>query len=225
MAMNQERPGRTRRWPVLVGVLLFLVAVVVVLVWRSSSANPDPTSSAGSTQPTSSPSSSGPAPTDLTTTPSPDSSPAPTSAVTDPAPSESSTPFPTTTVAVDAPAAPAAAVEARVTTIEAITGEAVQAGEIGGPALRVTLTISNGSDEDLDLSSAVVNLYYGQAATPATTLAQPGGSPFAGTLRPGRSTSGVYLFTVPLDSRSDVHIELDAQLGGPVVVFSGAAPS
>ena len=109
-----------------------------------------------------------------------------------------------------------------ITSIESVQGQAVQAGEVGGPALRVTVTVTNGGEGTLDASHIVVNGYYGADRRPAPSLIQPGGVPFFGTLSAGQSTYGIYVLTIPTDQRANVWISVDYRVSAPVVVFRGA---
>ncbi len=96
------------------------------------------------------------------------------------------------------PAAPDQTVQApdgvtvRLAQVEHVEGEAVAAGETSGPAVRLTVEVTNGTDAPLDLSYAVVNAYTGEDRAPAGRLVQPGGQPFEGELaraRAGRASS------------------------------------
>ncbi|MBO3088923.1 hypothetical protein [Cellulomonas dongxiuzhuiae] len=130
---------------------------------------------------------------------------------------------PTVTVPIDAVAELAEAVTARLSAVDAVDGEAVQPGEVGGPALRVEIELVNGSTAPLDLRGAVVNLYHGPQQTPATALTEPGGSPLPHGLEAGATATGAFVFAVPADARDDVRVELDVRAVGPVVLFAGAA--
>lgn len=126
-----------------------------------------------------------------------------------------------------APAAPRDSVEGEdgvrvaITKIEQVQAEAVQPGETAGPALRVTVTITNAGNGRLDTSRVVVNGYYGAERTPAGTAVQPGGVPFAGDLETGQTTYGVYLFTIPADQQSNAMVTVDYRVSEAVVVFEG----
>lgn len=105
--------------------------------------------------------------------------------------------------------------------VEVVDGEAMSPGEVEGPALRLTLTVENASDLELDTSAAVVNLYYGPDATPANTFEQPGGVPFPAVIPSGRSAQGVFLFAVPEEERDEVRLEIDLAPELQVVVING----
>lgn len=113
-------------------------------------------------------------------------------------------------------------VRVRIDRIESVEGEAFSAGEIAGPAIRVSVTVENDSDEPLDLGFAVVNAYVGPDRAPAGTVTQPGGVRFAGVLAPGESGTGVSLFTIAEADRDDVTITVDYSADVSTVVFQGA---
>ncbi len=218
-------PGRrSARWQAVaaaVGVLVVLAAIVLA----SRSPRPLPSSA---TSPTSSVSQVAPSPSGAAT---PSAAATPGEAATSPAAptvaptSAAPTPAPTGVVPIDSSADAATGVTLHVASIEAVQGEAVQPGEVGGPALRVTVDVTNGTSASVSLADAVVNLYYGTTWTPAVPLAKPGGVAFPAQLAADASGTGTFLFAVPEASRTLVRIEVDAQLGGPVVVFEGSAPS
>lgn len=107
--------------------------------------------------------------------------------------------------------------------IESVQGVARGTGEVAGPALRLTLRMSNGSDSAVSLESAVVDLTTGADQTPAPTLTDPGGRPFAGDVPAGGSRTGVYVFAVPEDARDRLRVAVSYLSGAPVVVLAGAA--
>ncbi|MCR1984350.1 hypothetical protein NSA53_19140 [Cellulosimicrobium cellulans] len=125
------------------------------------------------------------------------------------------------------PAAPDQTVQApdgvavRLAQVEHVEGEAVAAGETSGPAVRLTVEVTNGTDAPLDLSYAVVNAYTGEDRVPAGRLVQPGGRPFEGELAPGESGTGVVLFSIPDADRDDVTVAVEYAPGTSTVVFRG----
>lgn len=185
-------------------------------------------SSSTSVSPTGRPSSDAPS---ASATPSADATPA------EPAPSEPAAAAPPGAVPgpdgratmppvpLDATVEPAPSVSARVTALEPVEGVTTVPGEVGGPSVRVTVEVANGTSAPLDLSSAVVNAYYGPELTPARGLLEPGGSPFPASVAPGTSASGVYVFRVPVESRGQVRFELDLAPGATVVLLEGPAPA
>lgn len=115
-------------------------------------------------------------------------------------------------------------VTARLTRIEAVEGVAVGPGQIAGPSLRVTLEVRNQTAEPISLTAALVQLYYGEDATPADSLSGPGVSEFSGTLDPGETATGVYVFRTPEDQRDVVQVTFGYEPGGDKVAFEGSAP-
>lgn len=126
-----------------------------------------------------------------------------------------------TAIAIESAALPSEGIQARLSLIESVEGEAVIPGEVGGPALRVTLDVTNATGEPFSTPAVVVNLYTGEGLSPAGPVLNPGGSPFPEKIPPGGSARGVYLFTVPSQERKNVTVEVDLAVGTPIVVFQG----
>ena len=111
----------------------------------------------------------------------------------------------------------------RVEKIESVEGVARGTGEIAGPALRLTLRVSNDSNSAVSLESAVVDVTTGADRTPAPTLTGPGGKPFEGEVRAGGSMTAVYVFAVPEVARDHLQVAVSYASGAPVVLLAGAA--
>ncbi|VXB73896.1 hypothetical protein [Plantibacter sp. T3] len=126
-------------------------------------------------------------------------------------------------VGLDQAAVAASGVGAAITKLESIQGEAVGAGDISGPSIRVTIALTNGTSADLDTAFIAVNAYSGPDETPANLLVKPGGKPFAGVIAPGGTQEAVLIFAIPEADRADVKITLDYQAGQPSLVFQGDA--
>ena len=151
---------------------------------------------------------------------SPDA-PRPTQTPT-PAPTESEGAFPELSpVAPDATIIADEGIELSLSSLQAVQGEATSAGETSGPAIRATVLVVNTGAEPLDLEYVTVNAYSGKDRAPAGTLTQPGGAPFEGTLAPGESAEGTYLFSVAEADREDVTITVDYLFGARIAVFRG----
>jgi len=208
-ATDETRPSRRRAW-IAMTVLLVVIALAVVaalLVPRLTSAAPGPTASATPTEP----------PRDIIDPDAPRETAQPS-----PAPLESDEPFAELSpVAPDQTVVTDDGVDISLSSVQAVQGQATLAGETSGPAVRATVRIVNTGDEPLDLEYVVVNAYSGDERTPAGTLTQPGGAPFEGTLAPGDSAEGTYLFSLADDVRDDVSITVDYLLGAKVAVFRG----
>lgn len=109
---------------------------------------------------------------------------------------------------------------ANVVSVESYTATAKRAGEVSGPAVKVTLRLTNGTGSAFPLSTAGVNAYYGSEATPAAPVAgDPAAKPFSGSLTPGAAATAVYVFSVPADEEGSVTLTLSDQAGARLVVF------
>ena len=221
MAEPVRRAGSRRAAAVLITVLALVIAAFVVVGIVTAAASP-----AGPVAP----SSTAPA---ATVTPSPGSSasasvtPTPTaSATAKPKPTKVAVPKvqPTATATISAPKAIVKRLTAKVSKMEAVTGKANAPGEVGGPSVRFTITITNTTGKSVNLSNTVVNAYYGSAATPAIELQSPGGADFPASVATGRSATGVFVFNIPTASRGSVKVTVDTSVNNPVVAFKGAAP-
>jgi hypothetical protein len=113
---------------------------------------------------------------------------------------------------------------AAVVRSEAVAGKADGPGEIGGPAVRFTVRITNTTGAPVSLADTVVNAYYGSAETPAVQLRMPGGVDFPTSVADGGSATGVFVFNIPSASRSSVKVTVDTSVRNPVIAFQGSAP-
>ncbi|GEK78815.1 hypothetical protein [Agrococcus baldri] len=219
-----ERASAQRRW-----VIVAIVAAVVIFVgviWAAVATGAGAPRAGSSVSPT--PAATAPAASD----PAPTSSQAPA-----PSAAPAATPPPAVPTAAppasDAPIAPEAApvepeevaeqegVEVELARIERVQGEAIAPGEIAGPAIRLTVDVRNGTDEPIDAGLIVVNAYFGDARTPGNSLMQPGGSPFGGSIAPGESARGVYLFESGDVELADTLVGVDVVPGQPTITFRG----
>jgi hypothetical protein len=204
-----EHARRRRIWLWGGGAALVAIAVaVIVYAFSLAGSSPKPadaaagTPSASATPDAVNPAPAPPAPTPLTTSP-------PVAMPELPA------------VAPDKPSDNGKGLVTEISRMRAVQGEAVQAGEISGPAVQFTLTLTNRTDAAVDLSLIAVNAYIGPNRTPAGGLVKPGGAPFEGTLAPGKHATGVYVFTIPEAQRRDVTLTVDYRAGQPAFVFRG----
>ena len=124
-------------------------------------------------------------------------------------------------VALQAPANVNSVVVSLVT-IQAFIVGVSGPGEVAGPALAVTVKISNNSSKSVDVSSAVVTLLdaEGQVGTP--TPASPA-APFTGSLQPGASASGVYVFGIAKTQRNPINVYVSYTAGAATAHFVGNA--
>ncbi|MBO0901676.1 hypothetical protein J1G43_17075 [Cellulomonas sp. zg-ZUI22] len=116
-------------------------------------------------------------------------------------------------------AARTAGAAVRLAAVERVDGVATSPGEIAGPAVRCTVEVTNEGDTPVDLALVAVNA--STAGVPLVALVEPGGRPLAGSLAPGASGTGVFLFRLADGAAADVTLVVDVLPGEPAAVFAG----
>jgi hypothetical protein len=111
-------------------------------------------------------------------------------------------------------------VVAKLDKIESIVATAHGPGEISGPALAFTITVTNRSTEAVDLGSVIVNLTDAHG-DPGVSMFGPPAVLLSGTLAVGASATGTYVFAVASAAASMVRLEVSYSTQAPTVVFSG----
>ena len=127
-------------------------------------------------------------------------------------------------VAIDGGSAATGGVDIRVTSTEAVDGEARGIGEIAGPSVRFTVSIANGGKDPVDLSSAVITVEAGADRLPCSELSGPDSVPFPAVVNPGETVTGKFVFLIPVDSRSDVSVFVNFSVDAAVAAFKGQVP-
>jgi hypothetical protein len=121
---------------------------------------------------------------------------------------------PLTAVAIGTSAELSNGVTIKVVSSKPFTAMAHNPDDTAGPAIAVTLEIHNGSSSPVDLSRLSVGATYGNG-TPADENTSPPSKLWSGSLAPGASQQGTYVFRVPTN-----------QVGNVIVsVNSGTAPN
>lgn len=93
-------------------------------------------------------------------------------------------------------------------------------GEIAGSALVVPVTVRNDTSAAIDLGGLVVNASYGSGAgTPASPSDASPARPLAGSLGPGRSSVGQYVFVAPATAASRMRVEVSSSDAARILVF------
>jgi hypothetical protein len=207
-----ESTLRRTRWILAISVAVIAVIVISGVIWAVAAAG-----NGGVAHPTATETRSAPPPspgTDGGSTPG---------AIAEPPPgTDPPVPPELAPVAPDQQAVGDDGMRVRIDRIESVEGEAFSPGEIAGPAVRVTITIENDTDQPLDLGLTAVNAYVGPDRAPAGRLTEPGGVPFEGVLEPGESGSAVMLFTVAESDRDEVTITVDYSVDVSTIVFQGS---
>ena len=207
----------SRRRTAVAAVLGLLAAVLVVLALTTGGSDDEPAGAAGAT-PSATSAAPSAAPTTVALAPAADT-PAPTGPTTDAdEPPASLAPVP-----LDQPAAVGDGVTARVVSLDAVDATGVGPGNVTGPALRVTVAMTNGTAGALPLGGVAVDLASGPELVPASPVNDPSAAPFSGTVAAGGTAQGVYVFSIAAADRADVTLSVGYEAGAPVLVFTGAA--
>ena len=207
--------GSSRRGAVVAGVLAVVAAALVVLALTTGGSGSDPAAASPATATSAAPTA---APTTVALAPAADT-PAPTGPTTDAdEPPASLAPVP-----LDQPAAVGDGVTARVVSLDAVDATGVGPGNVTGPALRVTVALTNGTADALPLGGVAVDLASGPELVPASPVNDPSAAPFSGTVAAGGTAQGVYVFSIAAADRADVTLSVGYEAGAPVLVFTGAA--
>jgi hypothetical protein len=213
---DTDAPRRHRSiWITVGAVVLVVVVIVVVVILTRGGDNPGVSPGAESSSGTAAVS-PGAAPT----------SPVPSPSIPKPTASGTPTVVPTggtesTTAPLTEKAALGNGVSVQVSKIESVQGEAQGPGEIAGPAVRVSIEVTNGTKKEVPMNLALVNVYYGKNKAPASPLSGPGVAPLSGTIPAGGSASGTYVFGVPVNQRDPLTVEFSYTTDAPTVIFSG----
>ena len=126
---------------------------------------------------------------------------------------------PTKEVGLDEKADVGAGVTAWIEKVRSISVTAKTPGEIAGPAVAVELSVHNGGDEPIDLSSAMVSLTSGDDLLGQPTTSDPY-APFSGSLDADETASATYVFLLPEESRSDISVSIQYVAGAPTALFA-----
>jgi hypothetical protein len=132
-------------------------------------------------------------------------------------------PQPTETAPLRSAAPISGSLTAAIVSMKAVEASATQPGQVGGPAVRFTVRLTNTGTSPIDLSSTVLNVYSGVDEEPAYQL-DSDGVVFPASVPAGRSVTGSAVFTIPTADRAHVQVTVDTSTSAPVVAFSGAAP-
>ncbi|MFJ2543455.1 hypothetical protein [Microbacterium sp. NPDC087589] len=128
-------------------------------------------------------------------------------------------------VPLDEPAPAVQGVVSEVTALEAITAGNDIPGEPSGPAIQVTVRLTNDSDEAVDTAGANVTLTYGgDDRLPAAGLTGDGSSVWPASIAAGASAEAIFQFAVPSSPEGDLRVTVDILASAPNVIFVGPRP-
>jgi hypothetical protein len=112
-------------------------------------------------------------------------------------------------------------VTARITSVESVEAEGHLPGEFSGPAVALTIEVTNRSDDAVDLGTVTADLTFGDGLS-AYPVFDPERPPFSGEVAPGDVASGSYVFTLDPSERDDVALRLSYSTEVPTVIFAGS---
>ncbi|TDW29960.1 hypothetical protein [Cryobacterium psychrophilum] len=239
MTVQPPAPSRVR-WVTRLGWIAVASAVIVLIVLTTAvvrantaaqeslrpaaSATPTPGRASPAATSGATPSASPEAPNTATpVAPDPETAPPVTAPPT--VPGDAAPPVEQAPVSLTDSAAAVTEVVFSLGALKAVDGVAQGPGEVGGPAVRFTLTVRNDTAATVSLAATIVNFYAGADQAPAGQVFQPGGVPLPREVKPGQTATGTFVFVVPQSDRDQVKITVDYSVGVPLVVFQGAAPA
>jgi hypothetical protein len=115
-------------------------------------------------------------------------------------------------------------VTARITSIEPIDAQSSLPGEISGPAVQFTIEVTNGTPAEINMDAVTVDL-RDAAGLPAYQITTAPAEPFSGSVAPGDSTTGRYVFTLAPENRSNAFLTINYSADTPTVVLTGDLPN
>lgn len=126
-------------------------------------------------------------------------------------------------VALRSPSSFGNGVKAQIVKRQAVKGRARLPGEVSGPAVKLTLNITNTSNKAINLDALVVDVQdaHGRSASPLLT---PPARHIRGRLASGDSATGIYLFTIAKKDRSNCTVRISYTGSAPEVAFRGDLP-
>jgi len=151
--------------------------------------------------------------------------PSPTGTWTEPATDapegpQTAAPIPTESAALDSAIEFSTGITVAIDEVESISVAAATPGEVSGPAVRVTVRVTNDSNGPVNLDSAVVNLTAADGAYGVgTTAGEP--QPLTGDVAPGATVIATYVFMLDPAAGRDVSVSVNYGAGEPLAIFTG----
>ena len=187
-----------------------------MLLWLATGCSADPQPEQTSpplTTVTAAPPASPPSPAPATTRASPTS---PVESTIAPRPEQSKPP-----VNLDQPSSTGTGLRVQLISVSAVEADAQIPGEIAGPALAITIEVSNTGSRSADLSAVAVTVLNSDEAPGAEMTAAPA-QPLSGRVAAKAKSRGIYVFRVPPDKRRPITVTITIG-DAPVLVFTGDA--
>ena len=86
--------------------------------------------------------------------------------------------------------------------------------------MAVTVRITNGSSQAVDLSGASVNL-VDKAGYPGSPMLGSPAAALSGSVKPGGKIDGVYVFALPEPHRNPISVSVSLSTVAPTLLFVG----
>lgn len=107
----------------------------------------------------------------------------------------------------------------RVRSVSELTVKATSPGDVAGPAVAVTVAVTNDSTAPFAVAGLVVTASYHGGLPGDETDAGPS-DPMTGSVQPGRTATGVYVFRVPSRYASTLRLEITSDRSPTIVRFT-----
>ncbi|MET3805224.1 hypothetical protein ABIB25_002225 [Nakamurella sp. UYEF19] len=93
-------------------------------------------------------------------------------------------------------------------------------GETSGPGVTITLRVTNSGPRAASLTNVGVEV-TGKSGVPGVQVAQADVVPFVGTVAPGKTAEGSYLFRLDSAEQKPLTIAVNSFASSPTVIFVG----
>ncbi|HET9657907.1 MAG TPA: hypothetical protein VFP72_21325 [Kineosporiaceae bacterium] len=105
-----------------------------------------------------------------------------------------------------------------VSGLSTLTVTAAAPGDTSGPAVSFVVEVDNHTAKAVDLDGVAITVSYGNGIPAAPSSAAPN-APFGGSLAPGKSAQGTYVFRVPPSGAGSVQIQVASNFAAGIAVF------
>lgn len=128
-------------------------------------------------------------------------------------------------VSFDDSAETAAGVHVKLGEISQVEAKASLPGEIAGQAVRVPVSISNETKEDISTRDVVINVFFGKEQVPGVPVISAQDDSFPLVVEPGATATTHALVVIPGKAGSKLTVTVNLQAADPVAVFVGQRPN
>lgn len=125
-----------------------------------------------------------------------------------------------TTVPLGKPASPAGGLQISLRKFNKIAAKPLGPGEMQGPAVEFTVSVTNNSKSTVDLSAVAITV-VGPSNTPGVQMSGPPSKAFTGSVSVGKTAIATYVFRFPAFPK-DVRVAVRLDPSVSVAEFTGA---